>query len=101
MTSTSCSAPSASITRRSTPSATPGYRASQRSASSRLLSIGCCGNPRAARYDYLVETLLLFTSIRQFVETIRQLNTFVIDLEAFSHAVTGANLRQRPGLPGK
>jgi hypothetical protein len=44
----------------------------------------------------LLKTLLLFAGIGQFMETIRQLNTFEVDLKAFRHAVIfGADLRQR------
>ena len=52
------------------------------SAASRLLSMGCCGRPRGAFAVILLKPQALFMGVGQLVETVRQLNTFVIDLQS-------------------
>ncbi|SQC48791.1 Uncharacterised protein [Klebsiella pneumoniae] len=55
------------------------------SAASRLLSMGCCGRPRAARLRLSCSNRRRCSwGVGQLVETVRQLNTFVIDLKALS-----------------
>lgn len=50
---------------------------------------------RRALTVILFKALLLLTGIRQFMETIRQLNTFIINLKAFSDPmIFGTDLRQ-------
>lgn len=97
MTSASVSAPSANITRRSTPNATP----EQSGIPTFKASIGILVNgvlrqtARRALTIILFKALLLLTGIRQFMETIRQLNTFIINLKAFSDPmIFGTDLRQ-------
>ncbi len=46
--------------------------------------MGCCGKPRAARYGYLVQSVVAAHGHPSIHGNIRQLNTFIINLKAFS-----------------
>lgn len=97
MTSASVSAPSANITRRSTPNATPEpVRHTDFQGFNQILVNGVLRQTaRRALTVILFKALLLLTGIRQFMETIRQLNTFIINLKAFSDPmIFGTDLRQ-------
>ncbi len=94
MTSASVSAaPSANITRRSTPNATPGsqaYRLSRRQSDSGQWGAAANRAPRA--YGYLVQSVVAAHGHPSVHETIRQLNTFIINLKAFSDPMIFGNL---------
>jgi hypothetical protein len=74
------SAPSASMTTRSTPSATPEQSGRQQVVIDGLLRKAA----RGAFAVILLKPQALFMGVGQLVETVRQLNTFVIDLKALS-----------------
>ncbi len=43
--------------------------------------MGCAANRAPRAYGYLVQNVVAAQGIRQFMETIRQLNTFIINLK--------------------